>query len=187
MFAIFVDAVETGDGSCRDSPIAVNQGTSSGYLSNTVTDSTSQGSVGCPWVIVVDGGQRINVTLFDFSVIANSNLDENRCQLYATIKVAVSEISFGCLSASLSVCLFACLAAFFFVFVSQFCGNNLHTLYLRVDLQRHGKVGGDRAPSHLRNIALTNFSSWRKFEGYEDTSAEASVAFSFISTIFSSI
>lgn len=94
-------------------------------MSNTVTDSTSQGSVGCPWVVVVDGGQRINITLIDFGVIANSNLDENRCQLYATIKVVASVTSCGyfvCLSVCLSCCIFLCL------YMSPFCGNNLHTL-----------------------------------------------------------
>lgn len=40
---------------------------SSGYLAGSVTHRTGLGSRRCPWVVQVPAGQRINVTLYDFS------------------------------------------------------------------------------------------------------------------------
>ncbi len=40
----------------------------SGYISSVVTTESGFGSEACPWVIRVDSGQRINITLLDFTL-----------------------------------------------------------------------------------------------------------------------
>ena len=42
----------------------------SGYLSSLITAESGFGSESCPWVIRVDSGQRINITLLDFTLAA---------------------------------------------------------------------------------------------------------------------
>ncbi len=42
--------------------------TSEGYLANIVTEKKQFGSEKCPWVIQVQPGQTINLTLYDFMV-----------------------------------------------------------------------------------------------------------------------
>ena len=46
---------------------------SSGYLANTVTETTGYGSLTCPWRVLLPRGQRINVTLLDFATPLEDN------------------------------------------------------------------------------------------------------------------
>jgi len=39
----------------------------SGYLSNQIAESHGYGSLTCPWRIELPEGQRINITLLDFT------------------------------------------------------------------------------------------------------------------------
>ncbi len=59
---------------------------SSGYLANTVTRHTQIGGAGCPWVIHVPKGQRVNITLLDFSTSEAPERASNLCALYANIR-----------------------------------------------------------------------------------------------------
>jgi len=63
-----------------------------GLLSSQVTELTGCGSVDWPWLIVGGDGQRINVTLYDFSYEALAMRRPGRdaiaisCNVYATIR-----------------------------------------------------------------------------------------------------
>ncbi|ELT96967.1 hypothetical protein CAPTEDRAFT_228921 [Capitella teleta] len=62
---------------------------SPGYLSSVVTDEVGLGTHTCPWVLTASPGQRINLTLLDFSVeVHKSKDDPSLCPVYATIKEA---------------------------------------------------------------------------------------------------
>ena len=86
----------------------------SGHLANIVTESTGRGSPACPWRIRAEKGQRINLTLYDFTAAADQRrLDTGGgvggphvpgggdgedpgaggryCQVYAIIKEASNE------------------------------------------------------------------------------------------------
>ena len=86
--------METGANQlCRTTPY-INVSSQSGYLSSLVTSETSLGSDPCPWVIRLDPGQRINVTLYDFTLHDPFNTNdvtatsEQRafCHKYAVIR-----------------------------------------------------------------------------------------------------
>lgn len=47
--------------------------TTSGYLSSEVTFESGCGTASCPWVIQAQPGQRINLTLLDFTAGYNVN------------------------------------------------------------------------------------------------------------------
>ena len=69
MVFLCVLTVETGGNRrCSSSP-QVNISGQMGFLASSVTAATGLGSTTCPWIITVDPGQRINVTLMDFSLI----------------------------------------------------------------------------------------------------------------------
>ena len=57
---------------------------SSGILSNLVTQETGCGSPTLPWVIQVNPGQKVNVTLVDFSMITEPGT--SACKVFAVIK-----------------------------------------------------------------------------------------------------
>ncbi len=81
---------------CSTSRFITINTTTVGYLSSVVTGETGLGSDVCPWIIRVDPGQRINVTLLDFSLIHpfGSNTIDGKalvkqrtyCHKYAVIK-----------------------------------------------------------------------------------------------------
>lgn len=59
-----------------------------GYLSSLVTAEKGFGGVNCPWIIRVQSGQRINLTLFDFGVASRyerGSGSEADCQIYAMV------------------------------------------------------------------------------------------------------
>ena len=63
----------------------------SGYLANAITDATGVGSTSCPWKISMSPGQRINITLYDFSrplltEKRNINSRSSPCVRYAIIR-----------------------------------------------------------------------------------------------------
>ena len=47
----------------------------SGYLSSEHAQRSGQGSADCPWVINVEPGQRINITLLDFHTLDGGTLE----------------------------------------------------------------------------------------------------------------
>lgn len=61
--------VETGGSRLCSTSSHINISSQAGYLSSLVTSETGLGSGSCPWIITVDPGQHINVTLIDFSLI----------------------------------------------------------------------------------------------------------------------
>ena len=60
-----------------------------GYLANVITEREGFGSLACPWHIEVQRGQRINITLFDFSTptadIRPNMYQSKICYQYAII------------------------------------------------------------------------------------------------------
>ena len=80
---------------CRGSDFARPTATS-GLLASTVTDNTGCGSAETPWILSVPKGQRINITLHDFSAIMmtmNSSREavkiRQHCHVLAIIKVCL--------------------------------------------------------------------------------------------------
>ena len=70
-------------------PVAVPG--NSGYLASVTAHETGCGSADAPWVIEVPAGQKINITLFDFGMVADnqSHVDgggSRVCRVYATIR-----------------------------------------------------------------------------------------------------
>ena len=69
-------------------PIALSTEQNEGYLSSFVTQQTGCGNLENPWLLRVSHGQRINITLIDFTS-ANSEYqskNDHLCNVYATIK-----------------------------------------------------------------------------------------------------
>lgn len=62
-----------------------------GHLSSLITEETMQGTALCPWLVRVQRGQRINVTMMDFSVLRNNAGNVSLCDMYAIIKVSRSK------------------------------------------------------------------------------------------------
>ena len=59
----------------------------SGYLSSLVTEKTGCGSTNSPWVIRVNPGQIINVTLYDFGLYNSTGPGQMKvCRVLATIR-----------------------------------------------------------------------------------------------------
>lgn len=50
-------------------------------------EETLQGTELCPWLIRVAEGQSINVTMLDFGVLRNKEVDSSICDKYAVVKV----------------------------------------------------------------------------------------------------
>ena len=75
------------DQNCRLSahPLEISQ--TQGYLSSYITSSTNCGSFHAPWIIQASPGQRINLTLYDFSAaeIERENPNITTCVKYATL------------------------------------------------------------------------------------------------------
>ena len=64
-----------------------------GYLSNRITDETQCGSTEFPWIIKASPGQKVNITMLDFSSnhtsvenLLNSRRIPRICKVYATIR-----------------------------------------------------------------------------------------------------
>ena len=69
-------------------PIHISNIGAEGYIASYVTQTTSCGDINNPWVLTVDEGQRINITLIDFTSINAKEHEENndKCMVYATIR-----------------------------------------------------------------------------------------------------
>ena len=76
--SIYSIVVETGAGSLCYTAKAINISGPSGYLSSVITAGSGFGTDSCPWVIRVDPGQRINITLLDFSLATTKDSDHNQ-------------------------------------------------------------------------------------------------------------
>ena len=79
-------------------PRELNVSSTTGYLSSLLAAEEGYGSESCPWVIRADQGQRINITLLDFSlgeVVPGNDINgklhsRTFCHKYAVIKERVS-------------------------------------------------------------------------------------------------
>ena len=68
-----------------------------GYLSSLITSATGHGSIHCPWIIRVPSGQRLNITLMDYSLPVRIHANELAptygsqayCHKYAVIQERV--------------------------------------------------------------------------------------------------
>lgn len=69
-------------------PLVVNA-SSPGFLASVVTDETGLGTNSCPWTLRVSPGQKINLTLMDFSINRHlKNRDPTLRPVYLTIMVS---------------------------------------------------------------------------------------------------
>ena len=78
--------VQTGDaaGCSSNGGIVLTQ--QSGYLASIVASERHRGTQRCPWVLRVSPGQRVNITLLDFSAVSRTYDTEPRgCRLYAKV------------------------------------------------------------------------------------------------------
>ena len=66
-----------------------------GYLSSYITRQTGCGNADHPWMLKAEIGQRINITLIDFTSNQNtlSGVNSNVCMVYATIRESDSAIT----------------------------------------------------------------------------------------------
>ncbi len=71
----------------------------SGFIANSVTETDGYGSAKCPWVIKASPGQRVNITLVDFSQMGpkeDSNGKAMRpryCREYAVLRETKGQTS----------------------------------------------------------------------------------------------
>ncbi len=77
-------SVETGGGALCYTSKQVNVTSQTGYLSSDITSDSGFGSDSCPWVIRVDAGQRINITLLDFTLAVTKLTGENEVKIKIT-------------------------------------------------------------------------------------------------------
>ena len=67
VYVVVLSVESAEEASCLSSqPILVTSST--GYLSNAITEATAKGSTACPWFIKGQPGQTIQLTLIDFGV-----------------------------------------------------------------------------------------------------------------------
>ena len=59
----------------------------SGYLASTITESQHIGGERCPWTVSVQQGQRVNLTLMNFSVPEVEDSNSLRCPVGGNINV----------------------------------------------------------------------------------------------------
>ena len=72
--------------------------TSAGFLASSVTQQTGCGSASCPWRLEALPGQRINLTLYDFSKTETERkgrfyTGDPTCTLYASVTDRVADSS----------------------------------------------------------------------------------------------
>ena len=76
--------------SCRDDD-AMTLTAREGHISSLITEERGVGSVKCPWKISLNPGQRINITLYDFGIPTDQELekmgehDSSLCFQYALL------------------------------------------------------------------------------------------------------
>ena len=62
-----------------------------GYISNVPLVKAPLQPTRCPWVIRAQGGQRVNITLYDFSTATGRQSDTGICLVYAIIREQQSQ------------------------------------------------------------------------------------------------
>ena len=79
--------ITTPQHNCRISPHPLTLDHTQGYLSSYIASTTLCGSQHSPWVIQGREGQKINLTLYDFSVdeSVTDNTEAVTCQKYAMV------------------------------------------------------------------------------------------------------
>ena len=87
--------VYMGEASCYSSRKIEVPVDKEGYLASIVTAQSGRGSTDCPWILTVERGQKLNITLLDFtkhptpngSVSTRGQTDSDTlCYKYATIR-----------------------------------------------------------------------------------------------------
>ena len=68
VFVFFIITVATAMRGLCDSSNYVKLVSSEGYIASSITEETGCGSLETPWIIQVDPGQRINISLYDFNL-----------------------------------------------------------------------------------------------------------------------
>ena len=93
---IVISVITAPDAICRTS-VMVDVTAPSGELSSYVTAETELGSTNCPWVIKAKPGQKINMTLMDFSTNYHEDQDGMSCQVseWVSYVVIYSESAIG--------------------------------------------------------------------------------------------
>lgn len=99
----FLLTVEVPDGPaqpCEQGSVSreLNASSTSGFLSSLIAADEGYGSEACPWIIRVDQGQRVNITLFDFSIgedVPGNDIhakvhSRTYCHKYAVIREKIS-------------------------------------------------------------------------------------------------
>ena len=78
---------------CPTNPHPMTLTQHQGYLSGYVTSHTLCGAQHSPWVVQGQPGQKINLTLYDFSAAGKDaqNVEAVTCQKYATITGNLTE------------------------------------------------------------------------------------------------
>ena len=61
--------------SCRDDTAMTLTG-DEGFISSIITEEHGVGSNMCPWKISLNPGQRINITLYDYAIPTDQELDK---------------------------------------------------------------------------------------------------------------
>ena len=78
IFSFVRSVVESQKKSCFGAnkiQIHVSEG---GYLASVVTEETGLGKQACPWVLVAKPGQRLNITLWDFTGPVSEDIYDRR-------------------------------------------------------------------------------------------------------------
>ena len=92
MLALSPAVVSAPPASCKGHEY-VKPTATSGHLSSLVTETTRCGSAETPWLLTAQPGQKINITLWDFSLggfVENGTItfpSKQHCHVYAIIKV----------------------------------------------------------------------------------------------------
>ena len=90
VFLSLLSVVTRSPASCRDDE-AMTLTADQGSLSSIITQEVGVGSTMCPWKIILSPGQRINITLYDYAIPTDEELDKigdqdtSVCYQYALI------------------------------------------------------------------------------------------------------
>lgn len=69
-------SVETGSSHSCHNEAAMTLSSNNGYISSIITEQVNLGTALCPWRIVLEPGQRINLTLYDYGIPTAEELDK---------------------------------------------------------------------------------------------------------------
>ena len=89
-----ISTVKTADSPCHSSSNTISNLATEGYLSSHIAQQTGCGNSDHPWLLQAGIGQKINITLFDFTndQAAIQETDTNVCKVYATMRESNSDV-----------------------------------------------------------------------------------------------